>query len=658
MGWRAESFLSARIADETIPIHGLLSSSNTSASIEELDTVLIPSENTSVPHLRILLVDGPAGIGKTSLIRALSFSRAAAYRQSRHPLVLHVESRGRVLQNLVDLMAFSLQTLRVSVTYDQVPVLVRYGLVTLAIDGFDELADPNGYELAWAQVNDLVTAVRGRGSLLLAGRETFIGRDRLLAALTAFRNDTDELYTYTVDPITPNVAKQWLRDHGWTDTALEQDNVEPLFESGSYALRPFFLSELARQGVHDQVVSGAVDDLMWFLVEMMIDREANKFGGDVEAATTPKVRRAFLQRFLGEVARDLAENQTEAIASDSLAWIAEVSAAELVPPTLVGILKNRAGVVAFLTEDDRRGYKRFSHTQLLNHFLSRITIDAVLVGEVPKYIRRNIFGADFLVSFADVLGHIEQARISSFAKTAVAHVDQLGDLDRSRRNLATLVILAMGVLDDDLDLVLSDVSIDEALVIETAGILTLRKVAIAQLDARGADLRAFIFDTDCHVFSLIADTATNLPHNFPSPQRIQLPDSILTDPAEIAEWLSISGGHADDVSSAGIPAHLNNHGIIGLLGRACRYRSFWMRDGEEKATRRILQDPYWNTLREVLGRHGLLTVRHVPASGQAGEFFHIRRKDAILAKTTDPQIRGFYADVAKVVQGVSAGQNP
>jgi hypothetical protein len=81
-----------------------------------------------------------------------------------------------MLQNITDLMAFSLQTLRLSVTYDQVPVLVRHGLVTLAIDGFDELGDPNGYDLAWAQVNDLVVEARGQGQIILAGRETFIGR--------------------------------------------------------------------------------------------------------------------------------------------------------------------------------------------------------------------------------------------------------------------------------------------------------------------------------------------------------------------------------------------------------------------------------------------------------------------------------------------------
>ena len=41
----------------------------------------------------------------------------------------------------------------------------------------------------------------------------------------------------------------------------------------------------------------------------------------------------------------------------------------------------------------------------------------------------------------------------------------------------------------------------------------------------------------------------------------------------------------------------------------------------------------------------------MPASGQAGVFFHIRRKDDILAVlTSDPQIRAFYADIVTTIE--------
>ncbi|CAP57645.1 NACHT domain-containing protein [Gluconacetobacter diazotrophicus] len=180
------TLLQERIAGDTIPIAGMLAQSQEEGGVALIDDTLASgSDDGTEPRTLVLLIDGPAGIGKTSLIRSLSYNRAVNFRRDQRPLILHVESRGRMLQNITDLMAFSLQTLRLSVTYDQVPILVRHGLITLAIDGFDELGDPNGYDLAWAQVNELVVEARGQGRVILAGRETFIGRERMKKALRA-----------------------------------------------------------------------------------------------------------------------------------------------------------------------------------------------------------------------------------------------------------------------------------------------------------------------------------------------------------------------------------------------------------------------------------------------------------------------------------------
>ena len=154
-----------------------------------------------------------------------------------------------MLTFLQDLIAFSLQTLRLRVTYDQLPVLVRHGLVSLAIDGFDELGDPNGYELAWGQVNDLVNEVRGQGTLILAGRETFIGRERLMDSIKTLSAERDVIDVLSLKPPAPGVAKRWLKESekGWSDEDL--DAVEELFEPDSYTLRPFFLAQLANREV-------------------------------------------------------------------------------------------------------------------------------------------------------------------------------------------------------------------------------------------------------------------------------------------------------------------------------------------------------------------------------------------------------------------------
>jgi hypothetical protein len=212
--------LKSKVSKETLPIQGKFSAVNDEGDVSFFDESLT-NEKHRQSRVSVTLVNGPAGIGKTGLIRALSYRRASDYRRQQRPLILHVESRGRVLQNITDLMAFSLQTLRLSITYDQIPVLVRNGLVTLAIDGFDELGDPNGYDLAWAQVNDLIVSCRGQGSLILAGRETFIGMERMESALTALERSSDTLSVYTLSPIRANVATKWLTSCGWPEAAFD-----------------------------------------------------------------------------------------------------------------------------------------------------------------------------------------------------------------------------------------------------------------------------------------------------------------------------------------------------------------------------------------------------------------------------------------------------
>ena len=54
------------------------------------------------------------------------------------------------------------------------------------------------------------------------------------------------------------------------------------------------------------------------------------------------------------------------------------------------ILKNRVIALAFLENDDDSRYRRFSSSQISNHFLAEETVSQVATGEIPKYVRRNI----------------------------------------------------------------------------------------------------------------------------------------------------------------------------------------------------------------------------------------------------------------------------
>jgi hypothetical protein len=642
-------------AVDQIKLVGKFSESNEGGDLDRIDTLLKQAQLDPYNSTSILLLNGPAGIGKTTFIRQIQAKRAQNYRIEQGSLILHVESRGRMLQNITDLIAFSLQTLRASVTYDQVPTLIRHGLVTLAIDGFDELVDPNGYRLAWAQINDLINEIRGHGALILAGRETFINRQQILQALTSFHNDCDRMYVFELTSLEPQAAKRWLREKGWSDDLIAADAVAPLFDEGSYALRPFFISELAKQEIVDNLKSNIVDDLLPFLIDTMIERETTKFGQDVESATTSLQRKQFIQQYMQEVARDLADNQTHAISADTLSWIAEVVAEEVVGINLVPQFRHRASVVAFLTNDERRGHRRFAHEQFAIYFLSDVIFDAIIRQEAPKFIRRNILGLETLEIFCSLARKKPHAEIMLFFTNAMKLLSTIGDADRARQNIAALITAAACVTAPNLPLEIKNVYFDEIYFTETPSAIRLTECVLNQAYITGSNLKSVNF-SGCSIGTLVADSESMLSPTLPIPTKLILPDRFLTDPTVIREWMSEAGGFGnvktftlDDVEKSvrqgGLKEALETVPLMDLFFRVRRYKPFWIKDSEERAARRILDDPEWERLRALLIKHDMLSERYdIPSAGRPAVFYHLKHRNALnMSKDAPANIVSFFS---------------
>ena len=585
------------------------------------------------------------------------------YVMHQRPLLLHVESRGRVLTFIQDLIAFSLQRMRVPVTFDQVPVLVRNGLITLAIDGFDELGDPSGYEYAWGQLNEFIREVRGGGVVILAGRDTFIGPERIRRDIQSLTCQ-DGVSALTLQPPTPQAAETWLRNHGWQDDELAF--VSELFEPDSYALRPFFLAQLAVPEIRNIIKDETAGTPLAFLVELMINREIGKFGAAVNAVMDTAQRHGFVTHFLREVARFMADDQTESVDEVALVWMVEIAleqaAPHLVKSDVKGVLQNRALVMAFLVNDSAQNHRRFAHSQLFNHFLGEETLDTIGRNEIPKYLRRNILGADFLAAFGDLVAHVARGsnaqRLPDFHVAAKELVRTHMSVDRCPRNLGALLITMLPAMPDDgRGLTLGPLDVDEALMTDsTAPRASLNRVVVSQLDLRGADVRALTF-IDCVVVTLIADDATRLCRNFPIPSRIHHEARgirwAVFEPNEIRKW--IAEGAFEPAPSMG--AHhwgsvSRNHPLRKLLERVCRNRSYWIRlDASDEFAARLLEDSDWDTLVGLLRQHDLVRVEQRPAGGQRSEFLHIKKPMKVLRKLPDDeQIVAFHRSLDEAIE--------
>lgn len=623
-------------SDNLLPVHGISHDKKAIVSVEQVDDLLgIAARPDGATE--ILLIDGPAGIGKTSLIEQLALRRASQYRASARPLILHVKSRGRVLSNLQDLMAFSLQTIRSQITYDQIPVLAKHGLVVIAIDGFDELADPNGYEMAWAQLGELVTFVRGKGTLILAGRDTFIGRSRLLRDVAVLREGIDVVNGLTLTPPTPDQAKQWLVRHQWTAANFDIPSISVLLEEGSFALRPVFLRILAEHVKPKELKDKHERYLTPLLVNQMIRREAGLFGRPVESVMSPAERETFVLAFLCEVARQMADAQVEALEASEISWISEATLGDERPAEIVSLIRNRASVVAFFVNDERAGYKTFMHSYLLNYFLSMVVVDAIGRGDVPKFIRRNLLGSEFLSVFGDVAAEVAvtfRDRFDAFWDRASSMSLSYSSADRGLRNVGALILAALPAVSDQQSTTLREFRVDDAIVRGTSPKSTIQNFEINQLDCRGADLSSIEW-VDASIANLIADDSVRVSESFPVPGKITLPaDTEIAGVEEVSAWLGRRGRDSRLAVSSGLAsAALKKKPIYALLGRAARMRQHWLRaDNDDIQASKIINDPNWPLLSKILAEHDYLRVETRQASGRASKFFHLKYRESILAE--------------------------
>lgn len=644
--------------DARIPVSGLLSGDQSTLDVNEFDDYLVDQPLDHERSVKVMLIDGPAGIGKTRFIEFLAWRRAENYLAKRRPLVLHVQSRGRVLTFLQDLIAYSLQSLRLSVTFDQLPVLVRHGLVTLAIDGFDELADPNGYELAWGQVTDLVDQVRGSGILILAGRETFIGHERVRNSITSLKNH-DDLGVLTLQTPRPEIARQWLQDR----RATMPDFADDLFEPHSFALRPFFLTQLRRLASTMKLDPEDGGYLLASLIDAMIEREASKFGGRVNEALDQEQRRSYVRKFLREVARSIADDQTEAIDRTMLAWVVEMTVPEDLDQEIVGILKNRAAVIAFLEDDDTPHHLRFSHSKLMNHFLCENVVDSVVDNDLPKYVRRNFLGADFLATFSDFVIHLARFNadlVHRFFDAASKQARDYLTIDRGARNLGAMLVTMLPSMEGVEPLILRNLDVDEALIRGTTPPAEILSIAVSQLDIQGADVESLVFSKS-YIDTLTVDDATLVSDSIPRPVRLHyrreredvVREAVMVDPVRISDWLDKHRSTYDvpQGDTGLVPREFLNHQLIWLLGRACRCRAFWIPAANSAKFDKFVADPQWPVVVALLEQHDLVRVETKEARGTNNRFVHIRNAIGILNEDeSDGRIKGFYESLVKWIR--------
>ena len=363
-----------------------------------------------------------------------------------------------------------------------------------------------------------------------------------------------------------------------------------------------------------------------FLVDLMIEREAGKFGEAVEKQMDLEERKTFVRVFLQEMARDMADQQNDALDETGILWIVDVVTGDEVPSEIRRLLRNRANVMAFLTTDDRPGYRRFAHSQLFNHFLGEVTLDVLAKGEVPKFVRRNILGADFLSAFSDLVSHTtssNQEIISRFFDAVHEIVDSYMWTDRGARNMGALLLATLPSVDRP-DLQIEDIHVDEALIQGSTPPASIVRATMNQLDVRNADLGELNFD-DTIIVTLIVNDSTRTSASFPNPAIIRYegfgakPDAVISAPEAISDWVDRHGrspcqafADHEGVVTVEMLEHPMTKLLKKLLYKACQVRGNWIFIADNASSHHFTKHQLWPELLNLLETHALIKHDTVP----------------------------------------------
>jgi hypothetical protein len=618
--------------------------------LDYLRSKMAPTKSRA-ESLKIILLDGPAGVGKTSLIKILLVERARNYgRTETVPPILHIASRGRRLSGLNEALAQSIQLIRAKFTFDQVPVLVRQGLIQVAIDGFDELVDPDGYQDAWYALRDFFSDTGVGGPIILAGRDTFFNQQNFNNRLLGLQHKAD-LSHVRLAPVSSSAARRWLAAQGWPESELSSQETNEILADGKYTLRPFFLSVLSPLKGWSRLRETATSD-RGFLVEEFLFREGNLVAENIlhnlDKDKSVDIAKKRLTSIFSEVALEMADTETESVDLAFLQLATEVAFSDVAENEDIRKLQHKAGSFALLENDPPRDdYRRFPHSEISNHFLALALIEKIADGVCPRVIRRGVISTDFLSVFQEIFEGTDAETAIKFIDSTQRLLSMEKSFDRMGENLSAILVATIGKqINDSEARIIADATITEAAFFGVAYKTRMNNVQMSRFDVREADLTLVRFD-ECKVGTLIIDGTTKFGMSLPYIYSLQTVRGgnveTIYDPGDIKKALGVvpAQSHVDEQSE--------NHGAVCLLERVCRkmLRQYYIRDDREDPAGSFLRDPWWDSVRKILERHKRIKIdTSKPVSGPQSEFVHIIDARSLLGR--DAGVAEIWREVSSI----------
>jgi hypothetical protein len=360
---------------------------------------------------QVIFINGEAGIGKTRAMVHAARRRAREVEAGADlPLFLYVRSTGHVLESLDTVVAAAVTSTR-NLTEEAVRALCRNGLMTLFIDGFDELLGGVGYRDAIASLRPWLIALGGRGVLVVSARSSYyLGQYR--SSLKRAQLDDDLNVLHRIADVKRWDKKQVL--DFMADFSVPPERLDALSAPDRKLLGlPFFaraFAEMYRKDPDGMIVGVPLTER---LLEEYLKRETAKLSTGLESSTQLLDHNEMRQLF-ELLAEAMASNEEREAGVEELEFLAAVVTDDedlATRPRLRDRLTVLCGLAADTSETGRRRF-RFQHELFFDQFLAGAAARLLSRGKVDQFftmLRASQWRA------ATVMGVVTQADAENVA---------------------------------------------------------------------------------------------------------------------------------------------------------------------------------------------------------------------------------------------------
>ncbi len=620
--------LSGKNLTDLIPASGIINPDGEAAdfSLEKGRTLLTPVRQDA---LRIVLIDGPAGVGKTSFIERMVYERAC---EASLPPIFHITSKGRRLSNLPDAMGKTASDLNARFRAEHIPILARHNVLQVAIDGFDELVQPDGYGNAWEALKDFVRQMAVNGPLILAGRDTFFDQQGVKRQFDKYKVD---LLTIRLNEASETEARDWLVRRGWDAAQFSDPDVIEFFKR-DYTRRPFFLSQIAEFDGFSKIPA-ELGSPQAILVDRLLSREAKLLQPVLQSLSLDDIKMAMSGVF-EELAVDMAERETESASLGFVEFLCEYAFSEIATPDERNALTKKIGSAPFLEKGVSGTECKFPHSEIQNHFLALALISALSAGDPFPSLRSALYGADAIEAFADVFRSLAIDKATAVTSELLRLLREERHTFRLTANVGALLIGSLVRKSGNSEPIeVADLVSGDVRVFDELADARLSNVTIPNFDVRATDLSKVTFDR-CNVSVLIVDETTRFGNSQPVVSAIQLHSKgrihVEHDAAAIRKWMQAHSSTPDapegEVGKA--------YPLARLMEKICRrfMRQHYIRENERDDAGILLKDPLWPELAKILSEEGVLTsTLRNGTSGPPDKFYFLHSPEKLLTPGGD-----------------------